>query len=251
MIAGSHKDASTEVVELVKTSSPPSFGQLPGSNYDRAVGGMLGTAPLICGGENGNSNCIIFQNSQWMNLPYSMNDARIDAAGVQINSTTFWILGGLNFQQANPYLRSTEFIIQDQTKAVPGPDLPGVSFGQNGMCAVMLSEKEIFVIGGTQDAKRVSIFDPQNGFTLSSGTSLPSPGRYYHSCSKMTDGDRNVIVVAGGQYGDPLDSVLIYDPNHEEWISGKTNPQPQNNFFNQNSLTKINQNAQQQQKFDI
>ena len=250
MIAGSHKDASTEVVELVKTSSPPSFGQLPGSYYDRAVGGMLGTAPLICGGGAG-SNCIIFQNSQWMNLPYSMNDARIDAAGVQINSTTFWILGGLNFQQANPYLRSTEFIIQDQTKAVPGPDLPGVSFGQNGMCAVMLSEKEIFVIGGTQDAKRVSIFDPQNGFTLSYGTSLPSPGRYHHSCSKMTDGDRNVIVVAGGEYGDPLDSVLIYDPNHEEWISGKTNPQPQNNFFNHNSLTKINQNAQQQQKFDI
>ena len=251
MIAGSHKDASTEVVELVKTSSPPSFGQLPGSYYDRAVGGMLGTAPLICGGGAG-SNCILFQNSQWMSLPYSMNDARIDAAGVQINSTTFWILGGLNRQQGQIYyLRSTEFIIQDQTKAVPGPDLPGVSFGQNGMCAVMLSEKEIFVIGGTQDARRVSIFDPQNGFTLSYGTSLPSPGRYHHSCSKMTDGDRNVIVVAGGEYGDPLDSVLIYDPNHEEWISGKTNPQPQNNFFNQNSLTKINQNAQQQQKFDI
>ena len=209
----------------MKTNSPPSFGQLPGGYYDGAVGGMLGTAPLICGGENGNSNCIIFQNSQWMNLPYSMNDARIDAAGVQINSTTFWILGGLNFQQGINYLRSTEFIIQDQTKSVPGPDLPGVSFGQNGMCAVMLSEKEIFVIGGTQDAKRVSIFDPQNGFTLSSGTSLPSPGRMYHSCSKMRDGDRNVIVVAGGQYGDPLDSVLIYDPNqpeYQEWISGKT-----------------------------
>ena len=226
MIAGS--DASTEVVELVKTNSPPSFGQLPsGTNYGGAVGGMLGTAPLICGGgsPNGNSNCIIFQNSQWIHHLW-MNDARRDAAGVQINSTTFWILGGVNIQQGDIYyLRSTEFIIQDQTKAVPGPDLPGVSFGQNGMCAVMLSEKEIFVIGGTQDAKRVSIFDPQNGFTLSSGTSLPSPGRYHHSCSKMTDGDRNVIVVAGGQYGDPLDSVLIYDPNqpkYEEWISGKT-----------------------------
>ena len=250
MIAGSPKDTSTEVVDLVKNSSPPSFGQLPEGYYDRAVGGMLGNAPLICGGGAG-SNCILFQNSQWMSLPYSMNDARIDAAGVQINSTTFWILGGFNRQQGINYLRSTEFIIQDQTKSVPGPDLPGVSFGQNGMCAVMLSETEIFVIGGTQDAKRVSIFDPQNGFTLSSGTSLPSPGRYHHSCSKMTDGDRNVIVVAGGEYGDPLDSVLIYDPNHEEWISGKTNPQPQNNFFNHNSLTKINQNAQQQQKFDI
>ena len=41
----------------------------------------------------------------------------------------------------------------------------------------------------------------------------------------MTDADRNVIVVAGGEYGDPLDSVLIYDPNqpeYQEWISGKT-----------------------------
>ena len=211
---------------------------------------MFGNTPMLCGGSLIDT-CISFQSSQW-SQSHSMTEKRDFAAGVQINSTTFWILGGLNRQQGQiNYLRSTEFIFQDQTKAVPGPDLPGVSFGQNGMCAVMLSEKEIFVIGGTQDAKRVSIFDPQNGFTLSSGTSLPSPGRYHHSCSKMTDGDRNVIVVAGGEYGDPLDSVLIYDPNHEEWISGKTNPQPQNNFFNHNSLTKINQNAQQQQKFDI
>ena len=39
----------TEVVELVKTNSTPSFGNLPSQRYV-AVGAMFGNAPILCGG---------------------------------------------------------------------------------------------------------------------------------------------------------------------------------------------------------
>ena len=64
----------TEVVELVKTNSIPSYGQLP-SNREAAVGIMFGNAPILCGGFDGYSyldSCISFQNSQWSQT-HSMN----------------------------------------------------------------------------------------------------------------------------------------------------------------------------------
>ena len=58
MIAGGYVDGapneSTEVVELVKSNSTPSFGQLP-SEQENAVGTMLDNATLLCGGSNGPS----------------------------------------------------------------------------------------------------------------------------------------------------------------------------------------------------
>ena len=52
MAGGKVKDASnelTEVVEYVKTTSTPSFVQLP-SKRNHAVGAMFDNAPIICGG---------------------------------------------------------------------------------------------------------------------------------------------------------------------------------------------------------
>ena len=130
----------TEVVEYVETTSTPSFGQIP-TQRDFAVGAMFGNAPILCGGYDEIDtfdSCISFQNSQW-SQSHSMDKKRFYPAGVQINSTTFWILGGFN----EAVLDSTEFIIQGQTNGVPGPKLPYVL---RIMCAVKLSEKEIFVI---------------------------------------------------------------------------------------------------------
>ena len=75
----------TEVVELVKTDSAPSFGQLPSTRWN-AVGAMFGNAPIICGGWDGSSkldSCISFQNSLW-SQSHSMTEKRKAAAGVQI-----------------------------------------------------------------------------------------------------------------------------------------------------------------------
>ena len=53
----------TEVVELFKTTSTPSFGQLPSPRYG-AVGAMFGNTPILCGGfGNMGSSCISYQNS--------------------------------------------------------------------------------------------------------------------------------------------------------------------------------------------
>merc|ERR1711974_455249 len=126
----------TEVVELVKTDSTPSFGQLP-SERKWAVGAMFGNAPLLCGGETHLApptifdTCISYQDSQW-SQSYYMIQKRVGVASVQVNSSTFWILGG--------YDDSTEFIIQGQTNGVPGPKLP---YDLVAMCVVKLSENEI------------------------------------------------------------------------------------------------------------
>ena len=219
-------DEMTEVVELVKTNSTPSFGQLP-SKRDGAVGTMLGNAPILCGGNGGSSYedaCISYhQDSGWIQS-HSLTGTRQNAAGVKVNSTTFWILGGY---AGFSFLDSTEFIIQGQTNGVPGPKLP---FGMVSMCAVKISKNEIFVIVG-QDKSNIKnevwIYDPQNGFARTQGPSLTT-ARSRHSCSTMKDGKKTLIVTAGGidDYGHQLDSVEIYDPTENNWHSGNTNSQP-------------------------
>ena len=225
MIAGGYVNRGPfniiEVVELLKSNSTPSFGQLPSVYHDNAVGAMLGNVPIICGGFNGLSAvdfCISFENSEW-SQNHLLNDKRAFSAGVKINSTTLWILGGWN---GSNDLDSTEFIIQGQSKGAPGPKLPYVL---TYACAVKLSEEEIFVIGGEtypiNARKEVWIYYPQNGFIRHPRSSL-NKGRNRHSCSTMTDGEKTLIIVAGGIGADntELDSVEIYDPNENRWHSG-------------------------------
>ena len=227
LIAGGSTDDTsdeiTEVVELIKTNSTPTFGQLP-SGQSGAVGTMLSNAPILCGGRDVNDGsynildtCVSYhQYSVWIHSNTMINK-RIDPAGVKVNSTAFWILGGYD---GSSRLDSTEFIIQGQTNGVPGPKLP---YGMNGMCAIKISENEIFVIGGRVGdydyLNDVWIYDPQNGFVRTQGPSLTTE-RYDHSCSTMKDGKKTLIVTAGGY---DLDSVEIYDPTDKNWHLGKPN----------------------------
>ena len=81
---------------------------------------MFGNVPTLCGGNDNYhhsfDSCISFQNSKWSQNHY-MTVRRANTAGVQINliPPPYWKVG---------YLDSTEFIIQGQTKGVPGPKLP-------------------------------------------------------------------------------------------------------------------------------
>ena len=220
----------TEVVELVKTDSTPSFGQLPTTRI-AAVGGMLGNTPILCGGHEGFINmnynsCISFQNSIW-SISHSMNEYRASSIGVQINSTALWILGGYHWVESLNLLDNTEFIIHGQTKGVPGPILPSKMICG---CAVKLSEREIFVIGGNIPHLSITrndvwIYDPQNGFARKKGPSLKIP-RFGQSCNTMTDGENTFIVVAGGfNLGSfitskVLDSVEIYNTSDNTWYFG-------------------------------
>ena len=103
LIAGS--DKLTEVVEWVENNSTPSFGQLPLAR-SRAVGAIFGNAPILCGGyawmHGWLDTCISYNDSQWSNS-HSMIKKRQFAAGVKVNSTTFWILGGTGNQHSGGY----------------------------------------------------------------------------------------------------------------------------------------------------
>merc|ERR1712150_58089 len=125
------------------------------------------------------------------------NEKRLSPAGVQINATTFWILGGeyhIGGYSSSGLLDSTEFISDGQANGVSGPKLP---YAMSGMCAVKVSEEEIFLIGGWIGGylNKVWIFNPQNGFEIKPGPSL-NIKRFAHSCSTMRDGGKTVIVVA-------------------------------------------------------
>ena len=212
------RDELTEVVELVKTNCPaPSFGRLP-SRRDGGVGTMFGNVPVLCGGigdETSLLDCISFKNSQW-SQSHSMNEIRDYTTGVQINSTTFWILGGGHHSETTD---STEFIIQGQTHGIPGPKLPNALYFKT--CAVKLSDEAIFVIGGEGNENEVWIYNPKNEFSRNQGLSLKY-GRSAHSCSTMRDGEKTFIVVAGGWNENyyMTDSVEIYDLDDNTWHTG-------------------------------
>ena len=240
MIAGGNvngDDTMTEIVTLVSNNSTPSFGQLP-SARSGAVGAMLGNGPIICGGYDGTARldtCISYhQDSEWIQSN-TMVHKRRSAAAVKVNSTMFFIMGG---SDGSSFLDSTELVIQGQTNGVPGPKLP---YKLINMCAVKLSQSEIFVIGGFggnsdfvhEKMNEVWIYDPQNGFARTQGPSLRT-SRSNHACSTMRHGEKNLIVVAGGGY--LLDSVEIYDPTDNIWHSGK-------NKYPMTQKTKINENA--------
>ena len=220
-----------EVVELVKTNSTPSFGQLPAFPAYGTVGTMFGNAALICGGYNGSyyfDMCIssYYQDSRWIQFQSnSMVEARGWAAGVKVYTTAFWILGG--FDLTGNVFDSTEFIIKGQTNGIPGPKLPYTLFGH---CTIKFTKNQIFVIGGVNNfsnsKNEVWIYDPQNGFARTQGPSL-TKARHNHACSTMNDGEKMVIITAGGEDTNSktgysyLDSVEIYDPTDNTWHSGK------------------------------
>ena len=274
MIAGGNvdggEDEMTEIVELLKTNSTPSFGQIP-SKRSRPVGTWFG-APLICGGSSDTKEvfdtCIFYDpHFEFWYQSHSLTVNRYASTGVQINSTTFWMLGGtseLSHLDSKEFigtsefshLDSTEFIIQGQNHGVPGPKLPHELLS---MCSVKLSDNEIFVIGGFDGSRspknEVWIYDPQNGFARSQGPSLTTE-RYHHSCSTMNDGEKTLIIVAGGfnNINLFLDSVEIYDPTDKTWHSGMINSKPQNNFsifFFKPKLIKTHSLARRTKKYNL
>ena len=64
------------------------------------------------------------ENSKWSH-GHSMIKRRESSAGVQINSTTFWILGG-RYENTSTFVYhdTTEFINVGQVNGLPGPQLP-------------------------------------------------------------------------------------------------------------------------------
>ena len=135
---------------------------------DAAVGGLLGSTPIICGGfdhrEVDQDSCISYNQSQWIKT-HTMTTKRYDASIVQLNSTTLWIVGGYNGDYSET--KSSEFIGLDSTVGKPGPKFP---YPVTGACAVKYSEDKVYVMGGYDGltsyhpSNKVLTFNPMNGF---------------------------------------------------------------------------------------
>ena len=226
LIAGGYTDGNylaTEVIDVQSNSKvTSSFGDIP-SERGYAVGGLLGSTPILCGGRDNDDvrgyqdSCFTLKDSQWRQT-HKMTTKRSGSASVQINASTLWILGGYN--RVYDKLDSSEFVELDSTVGKPGPKLP---YAVSSPCAVKYKDK-VFMIGGklyrSSYLNKVLIFNPMNDFTHIEGPPLITK-RSGHACSLMSNGQQSKIVVAGGYNGIWLSSVEIFDPTVNNWIPGK------------------------------
>ena len=149
------------------------------------------------------------------------------------NRTVAWIVGGTDHGSLN----STEFIRLNMASR-EGPKLPFTIYAH---CMVLYKENAIYIIGGCQNgtfSKKTWIVDPTNGFQIRQGPSLNIP-RASASCGKMEINGKIVLVVAGGQGSDYLDSVELLEPLSDQgWKIVINNL---NNFFSsQNDYLNFN-----------
>jgi len=126
-------DLDTEVCSffcLSSSSSLSPFGDIPSKRTD-AVGGLLGSTPILCGGFTNTfeDSCISFKNSQWTKT-HEMTTKRAGAASVQLNSTTMWILGGHN----SDGLDSTEFLTDFNLQGSTGTKIQSNECKTDGSC---------------------------------------------------------------------------------------------------------------------
>ena len=137
-------DLATEIIDVQSNSDvTSSFGEIPSRRAD-AVGGLIGSTPIICGGHDSNldaqDSCFNYNQSQWTKT-HTMTTKRKYASSVQLNSTTLWIVGGSNAD----VLDSSEFVGLDSTVGKPGPKLP---YPLKESCAVKYSADKVYIIGG-------------------------------------------------------------------------------------------------------
>ena len=220
IVGGSHAYAynlvATEVIDVQSNSNvKSSFGQTP-SQRKRAVGGLIGFTPIICGGEDNKfhdeESCFTYNQSQWTKT-HTMTTKRYGASSVQLNDTTLWIVGGENGTK----LDSSEFVGLDSTVPNPGPKLP---YQISNSCAVKYSKDKVYVIGGYHGysyVNKVLIFNPMDNFSFIEGPPMITK-RHSHSCGLMSNGQQSKIVVAGGVYSS---SVEIFDSSTNKWSKGK------------------------------
>ena len=220
------KKRSVIPTEIIDVSNPTKSCVLDDKIIDQyqygSTGGMLGTTPVICGGQGHgagvdsmSNKCLLYGTSQKINL----NFKRSIHSSVSLNNSMLWVMGGFIYNPLSQYGRvhvtsSTEFVTREG--AVNGPTL---MMGANvGHCPVLFpGNSNVYLIGGgTSNGTKVWVANPSNGFTFTQGPSLMS-GRYNHACGTMSIGTKSIIVAAGGHN---LASVEILDPLSNQWVAG-------------------------------
>ena len=190
-------------------------------NSHGSTGGLLGSTPLICGGNrNGitSDTCYTLDKDEAKNVT-KMLVKRAHSTSIIIDSNILWVTGGKDSETKIVY-SSSEYVNIGFTN--PGPDLPRPLFMH---AMVSVQETITMVIGGanlngtTTDSDLTHIYDHKrerwaNGPTL-------NMGRASHAAFIVTDlvTDERLVIAAGGYQGSiTLNSTEILVGNR--WSQG-------------------------------
>ena len=228
-----HEKVISEVIDMDNTNyeCSPLHSMSTRSN---AIGSLLSNQPLVCGGlKNHSDPSQVFQDCS--NIANSekniqMIEKRYSMAGVKLNETTIWIVGGLD-NRGVP-LKSTEFINAENMKSTKGPDLP---FAISHHCMIR-HNGSIYIIGGEKNrdmSEKTWIINGNNSWDWEGPQEGPQEWadilepRKAHSCEKMILRNGTVIFVIAGGIGKDrnnkemkLKTTEIKSEENKKWTAG-------------------------------
>ena len=222
LVATGEASISGRKVEIVDLSDPTkNCYKLDDISYRYAsAGGLLEGHPVICGGVGALRDCIVFGSSQ--NVAFEMKQSRRHFSAVSLNSSMLWLLGS---DTGHTAVQSTEFISLRQGKGpLTSTDGPYMPFRLGYSCVVKFNDTTIYILGGVQSGSttnRVWIASISDKITFNQGPSMVYK-RSFHACGTISVGNKNLIVVAGGNGRLSSRSMEILDPSVNLWVEEGT-----------------------------
>ena len=188
--------------------------------YD-ATGGLIGSSPLICGGEYPTTDaCYII--GQQETVAVTMTTPRNSAASIVFNGRLF-IAGGLG---GSGRLKSTEWISLEEG-ATPAGALPISLYGHSMELIKTTTTKLILIIGGISSGVSAKTFygNPLDSPINWTEGPVLKQARGGHASAIMNEGTSTSVIVSGGLGSGSLNSVEILSirgsPEDWRWKEGK------------------------------
>ena len=160
---------------------------------------------LLCGGYNNGKTCYQLIHATWKQHS-TLNEGRVLHSAVATQSASF-IFGG----RSDTY----EYLPKDSTSWLMGKSKIPNGFW-NGFAIAVKSDEEIWLIGGTDNGRRILSFDV-NDHTFRELPSKLNLDRTLHRCALIPN--TNKVMVTGGY---DTDSTEIIDTKDESVIMGGT-----------------------------
>ena len=226
-------ERKTEIINLENESlTCKDLGDYPLHMY-LGVGSNIGSFAVICGGLNGDGShsslnqCHKLVAGEWQQFA-TMTSRRDSAAGMVVGNSLM-IFGGHESHHHNVtgsgILQSTE-IINENGQVSQGPNMPLPVYYHT----IATVNASTLIISGGQTLTPHSgmvFYSPLTWYfnhvtqKFQEGPSLME-GRIWHVSGTVVDHEtnENIVVVAGGYNGNPIDSTELL--KNEEWQQGKT-----------------------------
>ena len=188
----------SEILDISKkTTICTKPADVPDKFSKSAVGAYYNRMVMLCGGWLAGKECAKyeFHTHQWTSVPYSLTAERAEAVGAILNNGSLMIIGGKG-SDGKP-LFSTDFLNNDLFE--PNLQWPEAISGQ---CVESLNSSHTFVSGGEGNGGEllgaVYFLNVDTSFWLS----LEEKMHHYrrgHVCGITKNGDKEYIIMAGGQ----------------------------------------------------